>query len=482
MAENELYLKIGVQLDELKKGLNNVDKELKGFKTKTKQNLKEGLNVDEPIANLKGGVLGAGEEFLRLGKAAQKGGQAMKSALIGTGVGILVIALGEIVENWDAIAEAIGFVNNDIQYQNDLLDNNLSAAKVRLKVLAEEFKLLQGTGQSTEENVKQQKKLNAEIIETAAARKVGLLSQIEAARLLANEKTKQASYTIQTGFGQGTSTTVTKTIAKTSKEILEQATALSELEKEYSALELVQINAQTTIKKLGGEWIEATKKVKTYQAQLREVATTVNAGLKPQDTTQSIGEGFVAPDIGTELKKIPLKTTLTDWEKDLAGFNENASEIITNGVGNAFAGLGEAIGSSLANGGNIFKSLGDTLLKAIGGIAVQLGKAAIAIGVGMLKIKLAFSNPFTAIAAGIALVALGSALGGITNKATSGIGGGAGGGAGTGGGYESSTSGNNINTAGANVSFEIQGTKLVGVLENQLNTSSNFGGQSKRYG
>jgi hypothetical protein len=106
-------------------------------------------------------------------------------------------------------------------------------------------------------------------------------------------------------------------------------------------------------------------------------------------------------------------------------FNQRIGQIMTGGLNNLAQGIGAALGNAISTGGNLVNALGGLLLGTIGSIAIQLGKAAIQIGIAMKAIKLSFKNPFTAIAAGIALVAVGTMI-----RNTAGIvqGGGGGGG------------------------------------------------------
>lgn len=101
-------------------------------------------------------------------------------------------------------------------------------------------------------------------------------------------------------------------------------------------------------------------------------------------------------------------------------FEKMSQTILQNGVTDAFEMLGSSIGGALANGGNLMQTLGSGLLGIIGNIATQLGKAAIGIGVAMLGIKAAFKNPLTAIAAGVALLAIGSFISNKVANMTSG--------------------------------------------------------------
>jgi hypothetical protein len=177
----------------------------------------------------------------------------------------------------------------------------------------------------------------------------------------------------------------------------------------------------------------------------------------------------------------------------LANFNEAASNIINNSISNTFAGLGEAIGSAMATGGNILKAAGSALLAGLGGILTDMGKMAIQIGVGMLGIKKALKtlNPYAAIAAGVALVALGAIFSSKSKSLGSSMGGGASAGGGGGAsnqrgsitsGADVSTptsavaSGGNFSSGGGTVVFEIAGQKLIGVLNNTLGANQRLGG------
>jgi hypothetical protein len=170
----------------------------------------------------------------------------------------------------------------------------------------------------------------------------------------------------------------------------------------------------------------------------------------------------------------------------LKSFNAEASAIVTQGsvatIGNIAFGIGEA----LANGTSVFKAAGKQLLLGVAQIADGLGQAAIKVGVGMIAIKVAFKNPATAIAAGVALVALagfirakvgGGGGGGITAGIGSGGGGGGVGGSGVGGGtaFEGGAQGGlfeqNRDVSGE---FVVRGQDLVYVL-GQANNRINKG-------
>jgi len=165
----------------------------------------------------------------------------------------------------------------------------------------------------------------------------------------------------------------------------------------------------------------------------------------------------------------------------LADFNNMASEIINVAIVDTFAGLGNAIGNALANGANVLEAVGSTLLSSLGGILTDMGKMAIQVGIGLLGIRAALQslNPAVAIAAGVALIALGSFFSSKSKAIGGAIGGGSTSGASGSGANNQSFSSSGFSSRsneGGTVVFEIAGQKLVGVLSNTLNANRRLGG------
>ena len=96
--------------------------------------------------------------------------------------------------------------------------------------------------------------------------------------------------------------------------------------------------------------------------------------------------------------------------QNAADFAAGVKDIVEGGLQDLASGIGESLGQALASGGNLAQSLSKVVLTTIGSMAMQMGKLAISIGVGVEGIKKSLQslNPGVAIAAGIALVALGS--------------------------------------------------------------------------
>ena len=120
---------------------------------------------------------GLASKLVAVGKAAKLSGKAMKTALISSGIGAAVVAIGLLVEHWDAISEALGFVNKDLEKQADQLNKNIALNDEQLKSLNNQEQILILQGKSTG-RIKEDKK------------KILLLQQEENKLLLENYKTQ----------------------------------------------------------------------------------------------------------------------------------------------------------------------------------------------------------------------------------------------------------------------------------------------------
>ncbi|MBG8552359.1 tape measure protein [Hymenobacter sp. BT594] len=189
----------------------------------------------------------------------------------------------------------------------------------------------------------------------------------------------------------------------------------------------------------------ASAVVQGYVKQLRDLAVATDAmasrasaGVSaPKVEEQKVAFGGL--DFGslpTQLPTVditPFTAPLQEATSQMAqfqatgeAFTAGLNEVLVTGLQNIAVGIGEAIGQ-MAIGAGGMELVGAALLSGIGSMAIDLGKLAIATGVAALGIKEALSslNPALAIAGGIALVALGTAVRGAAGRITGGGSGGA---------------------------------------------------------
>ena len=127
---------------------------------KSQEDYTKGLNktsgVVKVLNKLTGGLAG---ELLVLGKAAMKGGKAMRVALISSGIGVAVALVGFLVEHWDTIGETLGFINKDLEKQLALNEANKGVIDSELSLLEKQIDFNKKRGISNTENLKQLEKL-----------------------------------------------------------------------------------------------------------------------------------------------------------------------------------------------------------------------------------------------------------------------------------------------------------------------------------
>jgi len=138
-------------------------KDLNNEKRKATTSLKSysaGLNrsglLMRTLNRFTGGLAGS---FLDVANAAKLSGRAMKSALISSGIGLLLVAVTAIAENWEKITDFISGANKELEKQLIINKTNNDRLDHRLTVLKEEENLLKLQGKSTKQNQKEQIKV-----------------------------------------------------------------------------------------------------------------------------------------------------------------------------------------------------------------------------------------------------------------------------------------------------------------------------------
>jgi tape measure domain-containing protein len=143
---------------------------------------------------------------------------------------------------------------------------------------------------------------------------------------------------------------------------------------------------------------------------------------------ESVGNSNAELAAKLDVTKQTLAAKQTEMVVLAQQFNEQLAPIFEGGLEQLATGIGGALGEAMATGGNAVQGLAQVLLSGIGNMATQLGQLAIGTGIAIEGIKKALQslNPVVAVAAGIALVALGSLV--KAKAAAIGKGGGGGGG------------------------------------------------------
>jgi len=162
------------------------------------------------------------------------------------------------------------------------------------------------------------------------------------------------------------------------------------------------------IKKQGEEAKKAAKENKEYNDSLAGAQTAQFAAPKQQARAKVSTVSELSG--GSGLMSLPNIAPQADAAiKPLEQISEKARAInvdISDTISGGFSNMVEGIASGSMSTGQAFGAL----LGILGDVATQIGKTAIKIGVGMIAIKKAFKTPATAIAAGVALVAMGAMI------------------------------------------------------------------------
>lgn len=203
--------------------------------------------------------------------------------------------------------------------------------------------------------------------------------------------------------------------------------------------------ASTAIKNyfanLGTESEKATKSVEATAKAIEKVNEAVSGGGRAknvvpdqlqgkestnlENSTQSPGLTLFTPEQVKVMDQVKTKMM------EIIPIGEQIAESIEQAAESMAVDFGKMLGTAIATGEG-FKELPKLVLATLGDLAIQVGKLAIQTGIAIVGIKKALQslNPYVAIAAGVALIALGAAVKASLSKTASGGGGGGFGGVG----------------------------------------------------
>lgn len=280
-------------------------------------------------------------------------------------------------------------------------------------------------------------------------------------------------------------TTEIKKKVKAQKEVFAPGTvgayeeAISKLNKEVQRTNVTDFERIKAIQIQNNGYDNIIKKVTDYQNAVKKLNTTLATG----DTVQTPLKGKnalfdVDKFLGADNDKL-LRARITQLEKTLSGASKtlgaaskklaiDISGPITQGV----SSIAEALGSAFAGVGDF----GKEILLAVVSFAKQLGEILIATGVATIAAKLLLTNPYTAIAAGAALVAIAAGASAAINKSHSSTIGGPSTAAPAGQTATRFSAYNPATDSSQTVQFEVQGTALVAVLSNQTSKNGRLRG------
>lgn len=540
MPNDELKVRIGADLTELKSGLQDASNAVEKFSGKVDESAGDTKKLDkankefndtmgqtlgaldQTVQKLTGVNTGFGKNY-RAVKQAATGLGSFKTALIATGLGVAIVLLGALVEHWDDLENALSATYSQLQKNRQELEGLGSALiflEKEIDLINARIKLDEGLGNNSKELLKIKKELLQEELllnqkmGDRLRKQIGILEARVGELTIVQKLHNLVNATLNLPPVNFINFEALESLRKAKLALLDNEigltkiiTAISKMNGAWKDNKKVVADARSgtkdafnaEIKRLKDEQsalVTNSKEWENYADKIQDVINKLyvlkNGGASTRETPGSVqsdgGVGIVPLDSSLYddftdglLNVYPIMDEeLSKMQDRMLAFNDSMNELIGGSITDTFGRLGDAIGEALAAGGNVFESIGQSLIASLGkflsdmgGLLIKYGTLAVA--KGKLDLAILAGGPI-AIGAGIAAIAIGVAL-----KAA----GAAIGSAATGGSSSSSSSSDNYGSRTSTIStssgggtyvFEIAGTKLVGVLKNTLDRNRALGG------
>ena len=220
--------------DDAVAGVNKVEKAVEKTAKTTKKASKE-LSGMQQVGGAVLGKLdqmtgGLASKLVAVGKAAKLSGKAMKTALISSGIGAAVVAVGLLVEHWDAIVDFVSDTNKELEKQIVLNNQNLDAVDLKLRNLKSQIELEKKQGKNVDALIEKEKALIKEKRDT-------LLKSIEDEKsALRKLEIETETLTIAERIRQGKKG-ISEITEEENEALIKQRQILSDLENKYTQFE-----------------------------------------------------------------------------------------------------------------------------------------------------------------------------------------------------------------------------------------------------
>tara|TARA_R110000787_G_C13419932_1_gene444806 strand:+ start:19 stop:1917 length:1899 start_codon:yes stop_codon:yes gene_type:complete len=517
------------------KDLNNQQQKYKATNKESITDLFTSYSAMSVLNKVTGGLATQFRTVIGATKAFNAQLKITKSALITTGIGILVVLLGEVIANWKQIIGYFDDAAKKAKEQKEQLNRSLEFSNERLKTLKLQNKQLTLQGGNLDDNLTKQKKeltyqlslalisqqrvkdklteLKIEakkdlILKRAAGRRAKRLGSATTTEITDEQKSGIEDLNNELTIADGNLAKIISQIAvllkdpksKTTPTTLKDLTGIdtSLIDSEIADIQLAIVKLRVALKD-SSSFAETESTLKQiYDDEIRLIQLQLAKKLKLADGNE-VAMKIAYTEYGIAEQAIIQKNNdavnkLTDAQGNIVGaitkknskivlteldqLDKDIGSLVENGLGNALVGIGEALGTALSEGTKVIDALGNSLLSSMGSFISKFGELLIAYGIANNALYKAMTNPANpisagvAIAAGTALVVIGSALSSLAKS-----------GAQTGGGATSSTGGATMSAGGGlgstgftsstssggfegRVVFEIAGSKLIGVLNN----------------
>ena len=450
-----LKARFGVDSTDFKKGLKDGEKAVDDFKDSAGSSLDKfaslfGVNMSAVNDSLKTATKSLnflGESITALATGANKAAVAFKifkTVLIASGVGALVVALGSLIayfqksgEGADKFAKILAQVKSVV---NNVIDRLAIFGKGVYEIATGKFKQGWETMKSAFKEVgselKEDWKLAGQLADAEDAledREIALINSLEERRakvaelrLLAKEETEdqkkklsilqQAEGIIKSVYSDEIS------LAREGLRILKEKIALAsddptdEQRRQIAEAE-AEINA--LLRKQSEELKSITREKGAALAIVKEEVALEKAKAEQIGITKATLENIKIPDLAASIGNVIAP--FQQMKEEVTAVMIDISDAVNGAFENMAVGVGEFFGA-LATGDADAADFAKMIITAFADLAIQVGKIAIGAGLAVLGVKAALEtlNPFLAIAAGIALVAIGSAVKGALSSAASG--------------------------------------------------------------